>query len=83
MRTKEIKITRFCLAVALAVCSMTVQAQDTTGRATPKPRAYWPRPVMPACIRVRRSLKIWLPPARNLQKNCNNNPTIKITGASL
>ena len=30
MKTKEVKITRFWLAVALAVCSMTVQAQDPT-----------------------------------------------------
>ena len=30
MRTKEIKITRFWLTVALAVCSMTAQAQDPT-----------------------------------------------------
>ena len=30
MRTKEIKITRFLLTVALTVCSMTAQAQDPT-----------------------------------------------------
>ena len=30
MRTREIKITRFWLAITLAVCSMTAQAQDPT-----------------------------------------------------